>query len=67
MRARLPSKVNAVLLPETTDQIIPLAELAQTLPVDVRFIERMPLARRKPAKQRLLPQRSIVCACTGPN
>lgn len=41
--ARLPSKVNAVLLPETTDQIIPLAELAQTLPVDVRFIERMPL------------------------
>lgn len=41
--ARLPSKVNAVLLPETTDQIIPLAELAETLPVDVRFIERMPL------------------------
>lgn len=41
--ARLPTKVNAVLLPETTDQLIPLAELAQILPVDVRFIERMPL------------------------
>lgn len=41
--ARLPTKVNAVLLPETADQIIPLAELAQMLPVDVRFIERMPL------------------------
>ena len=41
--ARLPTKVNAVLLPETADQLIPLAELAQTLPVDVRFIERMPL------------------------
>lgn len=40
---RLPVKVNAVLLPETADQLIPLAELAQTLPVDVRFIERMPL------------------------
>ncbi|MGO5029988.1 GTP 3',8-cyclase MoaA [Candidatus Agathobaculum pullicola] len=41
--ARLPTKINAVLLPETADQLIPLAELAQTLPVDVRFIERMPL------------------------
>lgn len=41
--ARLPTKVNAVLLPETADQLLPLAELAQTLPVDVRFIERMPL------------------------
>lgn len=41
--ALLPTKVNAVLLPETTDQLIPLAELAQILPVDVRFIERMPL------------------------
>lgn len=40
---RLPTKVNAVLLPETADQLIPLAELAQALPVDVRFIERMPL------------------------
>lgn len=41
--ARLPTKVNSVLLPETADQLIPLAELAQTLPIDVRFIERMPL------------------------
>lgn len=41
--ARLPTKVNAVLLSETADQLIPLAELTQTLPVDVRFIERMPL------------------------
>ncbi len=41
--ARLPTKVNAVLLPETANQLIPLAELAQALPVDVRFIERMPL------------------------
>lgn len=41
--ARLPTKINAVLLPETADQLIPLAELTQTLPVDVRFIERMPL------------------------
>lgn len=41
--ARLPTKINAVLLPETSDQLLPLAELAQTLPVDVRFIERMPL------------------------
>ena len=41
--ARLPTKVNAVLLPKTADQLIPLAALAQTLPIDVRFIERMPL------------------------
>lgn len=41
--ARLPTKVNAVLLPESADQLIPLAELTQALPVDVRFIERMPL------------------------
>ena len=40
---RLPTKVNAVLLPETADQRIPLARLAEEMPVDVRFIERMPL------------------------
>ena len=40
---RLPTKINAVLLPETADQLIPLAELTQALPIDVRFIERMPL------------------------
>ena len=40
---RLPTKINAVLLPETAAQLIPLARLAVELPVDVRFIERMPL------------------------
>ena len=40
---RLPTKINAVLLPETAAQLVPLARLAQELPVDVRFIERMPL------------------------
>ena len=40
---RLPTKINAVLLPETATQLIPLARLAQELPVDVRFIEQMPL------------------------
>ena len=39
----LPTKINAVLLPETAAQLIPLAQLAEELPVDVRFIERMPL------------------------
>lgn len=40
---RLPVKINAVLLPETEDQLIPLAKLAERLPVDVRFIEQMPI------------------------
>ena len=40
---RLPTKVNAVLLSETAAQLVPLARLAEELPVDVRFIERMPL------------------------
>lgn len=40
---RLPTKINAVLLPETAAQLIPLAQLAEELPVDVRLIERMPL------------------------
>ena len=40
---RLPTKVNAVLLSETAAQLVPLARLAEKLPVDVRFIERMPL------------------------
>ncbi len=40
---RLPTKINAVLLPEAAAQLIPLARLAEELPVDVRFIERMPL------------------------
>lgn len=37
------TKVNAVLLAETASQVIPLAKLAQRLPVDVRFIEVMPI------------------------
>ena len=37
------TKVNCVLLESNTDQIIPLASLAQELPVDVRFIELMPI------------------------
>ena len=41
--AVLPTKINAVLLPETAAQLVPLASLARELPVDVRFIERMPL------------------------
>ena len=44
---RLPTKVNAVLLPETADQLIPLARLAERLPVDVRFIEQMPVGQQK--------------------
>lgn len=42
---RLPVKVNAVLLPETADQWIPLARLAADPGVDVRFIEEMPIGR----------------------
>lgn len=41
------TKINAVLLSETEDQLIPLARLACSLPVDVRFIEQMPLGGRK--------------------
>ena len=37
------TKVNSVLLEDNEDQIIPLAELAQRLNVDVRFIELMPI------------------------
>lgn len=36
-------KVNAVLLEETQDQILPLARLAGRFPIDVRFIELMPI------------------------
>lgn len=42
---RLPVKVNAVLLPETADQWLPLAALAADPGVDVRFIEQMPIGR----------------------
>lgn len=37
------TKINAVLLRETVDQIIPLASLAQDKNVDVKFIEIMPV------------------------
>ncbi|OCN02647.1 cyclic pyranopterin phosphate synthase MoaA [Clostridium sp. W14A] len=36
-------KVNAVLLAETCADIVPLAALARQMPVDVRFIEPMPI------------------------
>lgn len=36
-------KVNTVLLKETAPQLLALARLAQDLPVDVRFIELMPI------------------------
>lgn len=36
-------KINAVLLEETKQQILPLAELAWNYPLDVRFIELMPI------------------------
>lgn len=41
----LPVKINAVLLPETTDQWLPLARLAADPGVDVRFIEQMPIGK----------------------
>ena len=37
------TKVNAVLLRQTRSQILPLAKLAEEMPVDVRFIEIMPI------------------------
>ena len=39
----LPTKINAVLMAGTKEQIAPLARLAEELPVDVRFIELMPM------------------------
>ena len=42
---RLPVKVNAVLLPETADQWLALANLAADPGVDVRFIEQMPIGK----------------------
>ena len=41
----LPVKINAVLLPETADQWLPLARLAADPGVDVRFIEQMPIGK----------------------
>lgn len=37
------TKVNCVLLDDNEDQIVPLARIARDLPVDVRFIELMPI------------------------
>lgn len=41
--AGLPFKLNCVLLPDSRDRLIPLAHFAQERPVDVRFIEMMPI------------------------
>lgn len=46
------TKINAVLLEETKDDIIPLAKIAARLPVDVRFIEVMPIGLGTAAKGR---------------
>ena len=58
---RIPTKLNAVALEETAEQLIPLARIAQRLPVDVRFIEAMPIGpgvqshrRREPILEQLL-------------
>lgn len=37
------TKINCVLLDENKNQLAPLAQIAQALPVDVRFIELMPI------------------------
>lgn len=39
----IPVKVNVVLLHQTKDQLLALALLARTMPIDVRFIELMPI------------------------
>ena len=41
--AGLQTKINVVLLADTKEQLIPLARLAEEMPVDVRFIELMPI------------------------
>lgn len=43
VRLGIRTKINAVLLAQTADQIVPLARLAQRYPIDVRFIELMPI------------------------
>lgn len=43
VRRGIPTKLNAVLLPETLEGAVALATLAERLAVDVRFIERMPM------------------------
>lgn len=39
----IPTKINAVLLHQTRNQLLPLARLAEDMPVAVRFIEMMPI------------------------
>ena len=43
LQAGIQTKINSVLLQDAQDQIVPLARLAQQKPVDVRFIELMPI------------------------
>ena len=43
VQAGIQTKVNAVLLQQTRNQLLPLAKLAETIPVAVRFIEMMPI------------------------
>lgn len=43
VRLGIHTKINAVLLDETKEQLLPLARLAEEMPVDVRFIELMPI------------------------
>ena len=60
----LRTKTNSVLLPENREDLIPIASLAQTLPVDVRFIELMPIGfggslRRESPDEALLRLREV--------
>ncbi len=54
------TKVNTVLLPENGDQLLPLASLARKFPVDVRFIELMPIGFGRgmtgPGREDILPR-----------
>ena len=43
VQAGIQTKVNAVLLRQKRSQLLPLAKLAEMMPVDVRFIEMMPI------------------------
>jgi len=53
-------KINAVILAgENEDEILPLANLARDLPVDVRFIEYMPIAGSGWNRQAHLPAEEI--------
>ena len=45
LMAGIPTKINCVLLAGCESRIIPLAQLAENSPVDVRFIEVMPIGQ----------------------